>query len=61
MSDEISIFDIKQLYDAAYAEKAKARVSVGQFRNLMAKAERLERRYRHQLEVQAIARLGRAA
>jgi len=46
---EISFVDIKELYDAAYAEKAKARVNLKKFITLMAKAEKLDVLYRQQL------------
>lgn len=39
---EISLFDVKELYDAAYAEKAKARVNLKRFRTLLDKATRLD-------------------
>ncbi|MEM7617931.1 MAG: hypothetical protein AAF244_00975 [Pseudomonadota bacterium] len=51
---EISIFDVKELYDAAYAEKAKARVNLKKFKNLIEKAENMDMAYRAQLaQVQA--------
>ena len=46
---EISLFDVKELYDAAYAEKAKARVNLKKFKNLIEKAEKLDALYREQL------------
>ena len=46
---EISLFDVKELYDAAFAEKAKARVSLKRFKALMAKAEQMDVAYRTQL------------
>lgn len=47
--NEISFFDVKELYDAAYAEKASARASLSRFKALMAQAEALEAGYRAQL------------
>jgi len=46
---EISLFDVKELYDAAYEEKAKARVNLKRFRKLMEKATQLDLAYRAQL------------
>ena len=46
---EISFVDVKQLYDDAYAEKAKARVNLKKFRTLMKKAIQLDTAYRVQL------------
>jgi hypothetical protein len=46
---EISLFDVKELYDAAFAEKDKARVNLKKFKALMAKAEQLDVLYRAQL------------
>jgi hypothetical protein len=39
---EISLFDVKELYDAAFVEKDKARVNLKKFTALMAKAEQLD-------------------
>ncbi len=47
--DEISYFDVKELYEAAYAEKAKTRVSLKRFKALMNKARQLDNAYRVQL------------
>lgn len=46
---EISFVDVKELYDAAYAEKAKARVNLKKFKKLMEKAAQLDLAYRAQL------------
>lgn len=46
---EISLFDVKELYDAAYDEKAKARVSLKKFKKLMEKATLMDEAYRAQL------------
>lgn len=46
---EISFVDVKALYDAAYAEKDKARCNLLAFRGLMRKAKRLEAAYLAQL------------
>lgn len=48
-SGEISLFDVKELYDAAYAEKAKARVNLKKFQALIEQAEKLDTAYRAQL------------
>ena len=47
--EAISVFDVKALYDAAYEEKAKARVNIKLFRSLMAEAIKLDAAYRDQL------------
>lgn len=58
---EISIFDVKELYDAAYAEKAKARVSLKKFKKLLSKAIQCEEAYRAQLGLAQATRYERAA
>ncbi len=59
--NEISYFDVKVLYDAAFEEKDRARASVATFKRLMAQAEALEAAYRAQLTAQQIRRFGKAA
>lgn len=44
----ISLFDVKELYDAAYAEKDKARGNLKEFTRLLARAAKLEEAYREQ-------------
>lgn len=58
---EISFFDVKELYEAAYAEKAQARVSLKRFKALLSKAEQLDEAYRAQLGLAQATRYGRAA
>lgn len=58
---EISLFDVKELYDAAYEEKAKARVNLKRFKALMIKATQLDEAYRAQLGLAQAQRYGRAA
>ena len=48
-SGEISYFDVKELYDAAFAEKNKARVNLKKFKTLMTQAEKMDAAYRVQL------------
>lgn len=48
--NEISFFDVKELYDAAYDEKAKADASLARFKALMEQAEALDLAYRAQLQ-----------
>lgn len=57
--NEISFFDVKRLYDAAYEEKAKARACLATFKTLMAQAETLDLAYRAQLVAMQEARLSR--
>lgn len=57
----ISIFDVKELYDAAYAEKAKARTCIRTFRALLEKAEKMDAIYRAQMQADQAARFGKAA
>lgn len=47
--NDISFFDVKALYDAAYDEKDKARTGIRRFQTLLAQAETLEAAYRAQL------------
>ena len=60
-NDEISLFDVKELYDAAYAEKEKARVNLKKFTALLNKAEKLDAIYRSQLLTAKPFQYGRAA
>jgi len=60
MTDDISIFDVKLYYDAAYEEKAQARVNIARFRRLLTQAEALEAQYRAQLPGSALS-AGRVA
>ncbi len=46
---DISFVDVKELYDAAYDEKAKARVNLKRFKSLMSRAVQLDKAYRVQL------------
>ena len=50
----ISVFDVKGLYDAAYAEKANTRASVRTFRNLLAAAQRLDSASRRQIAAEQL-------
>lgn len=58
---EISIFDVKELYDAAFAEKAKVRVNLKKYRALIQKAEKMDVLYRNQLIAAQSIRYGEAA
>ena len=58
---EISFMDVKELYDAAFAEKAKARVNIKRFKTLMAKAEQMDVAYRVQLGLLQATRYEKAA
>ncbi len=59
--DEISFVDVKELYDAAYVEKAKAKVNLKRFKSLMAKAEQMDAAYRTQLGLFQATRYEEAA
>lgn len=52
---EISFFDVKALYDAAYDEKAKARVNLKKFKKLIEQAIGLDLAYRAQLQAKAFS------
>ena len=58
---DISFVDVKELYDAAYAEKAKARINLKRFRSLMTKAVQLDEAYRAQLGLMSQNRYSEAA
>ena len=58
---EISFVDVKELYDAAYAEKAKAKVSLKRFQKLMNEAGKLDHEYRLQLGLIQATRYEEAA
>ncbi len=57
----ISLFDVKELYDAAYDEKAKARACLKTFKTLLEQAEALDLAYRAQLKAEQTRLYGRAA
>ncbi len=57
---EISFVDVKELYDAAYEEKARARVNLKRFRGLMSKAIEMDEAYRAQLGLGQHVQYGRA-
>ncbi len=57
----ISLFDVKELYDAAYDEKAKARACLKTFKELLEKAEMLDAAYRAQLQAEQVRLYGKAA
>lgn len=59
--NEISIFDVKALYDAAYDEKAKARACLKTFKTLLEQAETLDLAYRAQLTAQQVRLYGKVA
>lgn len=50
---EISFMDVKALYDAAYAEKAKSAVDFVKLNALMMRAEKMANQYRRQLTLKA--------
>lgn len=58
---DISFVDVKELYDAAYAEKDKARINLKRFTVLLAKAVELDEAYRLQLGLAQQARYGEVA
>lgn len=59
--DEISFVDVKELYDDAFEEKAKARVNLKRFKTLMAKAQQMDEVYRAQLGLIQATRYEEAA
>ena len=48
-NNQISIFDVKELYDAAYEEQHRLICNFERFTTLMAKALKLDEQYRAQL------------
>ena len=58
---EISFIEVKELYDAAYAEKAKARVNLKKFKKLIEKASQLDLAYRDQLSATQSVQYGKVA
>ena len=60
-SKEISFFDVKEVYDAAYVEKERARVNLRRFATLLNKAEAMEAAYRAQLTKKRPYAFGRVA
>jgi hypothetical protein len=59
--NEISFFDVKELYDAAFAEKDKARANIKRYNALMTQAEALDAAYRAQLTAKRSEQYRRAA
>ncbi len=47
---EISLLDIKELYDRAYGEKAKAKRLIKTYKSLLGQAEKLDKAYRVQIK-----------
>ena len=47
---KISFFDVKELYDAAFAEKAKSPINLKKFSTLLAQAEQMQNAYIAQLQ-----------
>jgi len=60
-NNEISFFDVKSLYDTAYAEKAKGRAHFKKYNAVLKKAVKLDALYRQQLENAQKTPYGRAA
>lgn len=60
-AQEISFFDVKELYEAAYEEKAKIRVNLKKFQKLMEKATQMDEAYRAQLINAKAIKYGEAA
>ncbi len=58
---EISFVDVKELYDAAYAEKEKARVNLKRFKALLSKSTKMDVAYREQLIQAKSLQYGRVA
>ena len=50
----VSLFDVKELYDLAYAEKAKGAEEVDNFKKILAEAVKLDMAYRRQLTKTAV-------
>ena len=49
----VSLFDVKELYDLAYAEKAKGKEGADSFNKILAEAVKLDLAYRRQLAKEA--------
>lgn len=58
--NQISLFDVKALYDAAYDEKAKARACLKTFKSLLEQAEKLDLAYRAQIAAEKAYLYGKA-
>lgn len=58
---EISFFDVKDLYERAYAYKAENATDVARFHLLMAKAQKMDNAYRNQLELKQSVRFSQKA
>ncbi len=48
-TSEITFFEVKELYNAAYEQKAQARNALRQFKRIEAQARRMDAAYRAQL------------
>lgn len=51
---DISLFDVKELYDLAYAEKAKGAEGDESFKTILAEAVKLDMAYRRQLSKNSV-------
>ncbi len=58
---EISFFDVKELYEIAYAEKGTIGKTSPRFELLMKRAEKLDAAYRTQLSLDTVTRYQEAA
>lgn len=58
---EISFFDVKELYEKAYAYKAENMDDNARFNVLMARAQRLDKAYRVQLALKQTTRYEKKA
>lgn len=54
----ITFFEVKELYNLAYEQKAQARIALRQYRRIEARARAMDAAYRSQL---GLAAAGRAA
>jgi len=48
-SKDITFFEVKELYNAAYEQKAQARNALRQYRRIEARAKQMDAAYRSQL------------
>lgn len=58
--NDISVLEVKALYDAAYAERERAQGSMRRYRGLLARAQALDSAYRAQLAAHQARLLGKA-
>ncbi len=54
---DITFFEVKELYNLAYEQKAQARIALRQYRRIEARAQAMDKAYRAQLGLNALRKV----